>query len=114
MALPYGRARRLWRLLFPPIQSHIVTPAKDDVETPIFVQIFHYKWTARMWQRGFTMKLPRSGERVALRPFVPADFTEHVFTPIAVDVAEGKSVAASLHSEDEGRQRRRPVRTPGE
>src|SRR5262245_62700617 len=98
MPLPHGRPISLRRLLLPPIETDVVTAAKDDVETPVPVEIFDYERAARMRQRGFAVKFPRPGERVACGPLVPSDFTEHVFTPVAVDVAERISVPAALRA----------------
>src|SRR4030095_14681949 len=102
MPLPHGRPVRLRRLLLPPIQTDVVTASKDDIEASVPVEIFDYERATRMRQRSFAVKFPRPGERVARRPLVPADFTEHIFTPVAGDVAERVPVPAALRAEDEG------------
>src|SRR5262245_112066 len=114
MPLPHGSPISLRRLLLPPIQTDVVTAPKDDIETPVPVEIFDYERTTRVRQRGFAMKFPWPCERVARRPLVPADFTEHIFTPVAVDVAERVAMPAALRAEDEGAQHQRAVRAPGE
>src|SRR5262245_8328467 len=114
MPLPHGSPISLRRLLLPPIQTDVVTASKDDIETPVPVEIFDYERTTRMRQRGFAVKFPWPCERVARRPLVPADFTEHVFTPVAVDVAERIPMPAAFRAEDEGPQHRRAVPALGE
>src|SRR5262245_12830915 len=114
MLFPHGRPISLRRLLLPPIQTYVVTASKDDIETSVPVEIFDYERATRVRQRGFAVKFPRPGEGVARRPLVPADFTEHVFTPVAVDVAERIPMSAALRAEDEGFQHRRSVRALGE
>ena len=44
-------------------------------------------------------------KRIAGRPFVPADFAEHIFAAIAIDVAKSETVAAPFDAQDERLQR---------